>query len=100
MSGRIFELMRTLEEVATSTIIRRVAAYLVRHAAGDGEVAITQAELAEELGTAREVVFRALRALVTRGLVSTRRGHIRVIDASGLARCAGDGFAAGPPNSG
>ena len=88
MSSRIFELMRTLEEVATSTIIGRVAAYLLRNAGENGEVAVTQARLAVELGTAREVVFRALRELATRGFIATQRGRIRVIEARGLARCA------------
>ena len=87
MSSRIFELMRTLEEVTTSTVVRRVAAYLVRNATDDGEVAITQTRLAVELGTAREVVFRALRALTTQNLIATRRGRIRVLDARRLARC-------------
>ena len=88
MASRIFELMRTLEEVTTSTMVRRVAAYLVRNAGDLGEVAITQTRLAVELGTAREVVFRALRALATQGLIATQRGRVRVVDARGLARCA------------
>jgi CRP/FNR family transcriptional regulator len=94
MAGRIFELMRTLEEVTSSTVLRRVAAYLVRNAGDDGDVAVTQSRLADELGTAREVVFRALRALVARKLVTTRRGYVRVLDAAALARSAGDEFAA------
>jgi CRP/FNR family transcriptional regulator len=85
MSSRIFELMRTLEDVSTTTIVRRVATYLVRHAEG-GEVAVTQARLAAELGTAREVVFRALRALAERGLIGTQRGRVRVLDPVRLAR--------------
>jgi len=97
MAGRIFELMRTLEEVTSSTVVRRVAAYLLRNAGRDGEVSVTQSQLADELGTAREVVFRALRALVTRKRVTTRRGHVRVTDASGLTRCASDEFAERQP---
>lgn len=90
MSSRIFDLMRTLEEVTTSTVIRRVAAYLGRNVDNDGEVAITQTRLAVELGTAREVVFRALRALTAQGLITTRRGRVRIIDARRLARCASE----------
>jgi len=49
---------------------------------------MTQARLAAELGTAREVVFRALRALVERGLIGTQRGRVRVLDPVRLARYA------------
>jgi CRP/FNR family transcriptional regulator len=90
MSSRIFELMRALEEVTTSTMIRRVAAYLVRNAENDGVVTITQTRLAVELGTAREVVSRALRALAAQGLISSQRGRIRVIDSRRLSRRASE----------
>jgi CRP/FNR family transcriptional regulator len=89
LSDRIFELMCTLEELATSTIVQRVAAYLVRQAGDKGEVAATQVAIAAELGTAREVVFRALRTLTARGLVTTARGRVRIVDGRGLADTAG-----------
>lgn len=85
MSGRIFELMRTLEEVTTSTVTQRVAAFLLGAVAHDGEVVVTQSQLALEVGTAREVVFRALQGLAKRGLIETRRGRVRVLDAERLA---------------
>jgi CRP/FNR family transcriptional regulator len=88
MSGRIFELMATLEELATATVLQRVATYLVRAARGREVVAGTQATIASELGTAREVVFRALRGLAARGLVAPVRGGVRILDASGLADAA------------
>jgi CRP/FNR family transcriptional regulator len=82
LAGRVFELMLALEEAGSA----RVARYLLRARAADGSTRVTQAGLASELGTAREVVFRALRALSLRGLHATGRGHIRVLDAEGLAR--------------
>jgi CRP/FNR family transcriptional regulator len=88
MSGRIFELMATLEELATTTVLQRVASYLVRSANGRDVVPGTQVTIASELGTAREVVFRALRALATRGLVASVRGGVRILDARGLAEAA------------
>ncbi len=88
MSSRIFELMCTLEEVATSTLVTRAAAYLVRSADENGNVLVTQAALAAELGTAREVVFRALSTLTKRGLIATRRGRVKLLDPRELARTA------------
>ncbi len=89
LSDRIYELMCTLEQLATSTIVQRVARYLLRQAGGEHEVAATQATIAAELGTAREVVFRALRTLTERGLVTTSRARVRIVDSRALANAAG-----------
>jgi hypothetical protein len=41
-----------------------------------------------ELGTAREVVFRALRALADRRVVRTGRARLQILDRVGLTRVA------------
>lgn len=93
MSGRIFELMVTLEEAGTAQVEERVARYLSRRCeqSGSCDVQVTQARIASELGTAREVVFRALRSLVRRQLLETGRMRIRVLDLAGLRRIASPG---------
>lgn len=89
MSARIFELMATLEELASSQVDQRLARHLLRVARGPERVVeTTQADLASELGTAREVVFRALRGLSTRRLVENGRGRIRLLDVAGLRAVA------------
>ena len=88
MSARIFDLMCALEELATASIEQRVAGYLAKQARGGDSVVVTQAALAAELGTAREVVFRAVRGLRNAGLVSTARGRVHVVDPAGLAAAA------------
>ena len=89
LSGRIFELMQALEEAGSARTEQRVARYLLKRAASDGTVRATQAAIAGELGTAREVVFRALRSLAGRRLVETGRMRVRIVDAAGLRRAAG-----------
>lgn len=89
LSGRVFELMLTLEETGSALMVQRVARYLVRHQSADGTVRASQVAIASELGTAREVVFRALRALAARRLVETGRGRIKVLDVSALRQAAG-----------
>jgi CRP/FNR family transcriptional regulator, anaerobic regulatory protein len=81
--------MQILEETGSAQIEQRVARLLLRQADATGLVRTSQRQIAAELGTAREVVFRALRSLSARGLVETGRLKIRVIDALGLRR-AGD----------
>lgn len=87
MSARIFELMCTLEQLATRTITQRVAAYLLEHAQAS-EVRVTQEALAAELGTAREVIFRALTHLAKQNHIAKTRGRIKLLDTHALAALA------------
>jgi len=90
LSGRVFELMQTLEEAGSARTEQRVARFLLKRAAPDGTARATQAAIAGELGTAREVVFRALRSLGARRLIETGRMRVRILDAAGLRRAAGE----------
>lgn len=94
LSARIFELMCTLEETGSVMIERRVARYLLRGRQPDGHVRASQIGIASELGTAREVVYRALRALSARGLIETSRMRINILDERGLTEAARDDAAA------
>jgi CRP/FNR family transcriptional regulator, anaerobic regulatory protein len=86
LSGRVFELMSTLEELGSLRVEQRLAAFLLDAAGAGDEVVMSQARLAAHLGTAREVVFRALRTMSEAGLVTTSRGRVRLNDAAGLRR--------------
>ena len=92
LSARIFDLMCALEELGSVVIERRVARYLLRGRQSDGIVRVSQIGIASELGTAREVVYRALRALSARGLIETGRMRIRILDQRGLADAADSGL--------
>lgn len=88
LSGRVFELMSAIEETRSAQMEQRLSRHLLRRAEVDGAVRATQAGIAAELGTAREVVFRALRSLAARGLVETGRKRVAVIDREGLGAVA------------
>ena len=87
MAARILELMTAMERLATATVVQRIATYLVEHAV-DAEVQITQQALAAEIGTAREVVFRALASLDQARTVARRRGRIQILDRAALRALA------------
>jgi CRP/FNR family transcriptional regulator len=89
LSGRVFELMQMLEETGSAQMEQRVARYLVRRASPDGTVRASQFGIASELGTAREVVYRALRSLAAQGMVKTGRARIEILDRLALQRTAG-----------
>lgn len=82
---RLADLMHLVEEVAFVRIDTRLAQRLLELAGNGDEIELTHQELAVELGTAREVVSRALKDFERRGLVRLARGHVEIADREGLA---------------
>lgn len=85
LSTLVFRLMTELEEVHSYKLDQRLANLLLVHASAEGELRMTQQQMAQHLGTTREVIARAMRELVARGFVETGRGVTMVRDAAGLA---------------
>lgn len=90
LSTLVFRLMEELENVHRYKLDQRLANLLLIHASGQGEVRMTQQQIAQHLGTTREVVARLMRDFVAAGYVETRRGLTRVKDAAGLASILAD----------
>jgi CRP/FNR family transcriptional regulator len=85
LGRRVRELADRLEAVTAETVEARLARHLLaRHQDAGGQafsLGMTQAALARELGTVREVVARCLTRLVRAGaLERTGRGRYRVAD--------------------
>jgi CRP/FNR family transcriptional regulator len=82
LAVRARTLLRRIDELTVTTIAARVAGHLVTRAETLGSDVITigmsQEALARELGTAREVVVRALRSLVDAGAIA-RAGRSRFV---------------------
>jgi CRP/FNR family transcriptional regulator len=82
---RLTDLMTLVEAVAFHKLDRRLAAALL----GRGRiVALTHQQLADELGSVREIVTRVLRGFADQGWVQSTRGAIEVLDAVALRRVA------------
>lgn len=82
---RLTELMALVEAVAFHKLDRRLAGALLGHGR---LVAITHQQLADEVGSVREIVTRVLRSFADQGLVRLSRGSVEVLDAGGLRRVA------------
>jgi CRP/FNR family transcriptional regulator len=82
---RISDLMQTVEEVAFKRLDQRLAALLLRRGP---TVRATHQQLADELGSVREIVSRIVRNFATQGLVQTGREQITILDTDGLRRVA------------
>ena len=78
------DMSRLLETIAFARVESRLAATLLARADAQGRVAATHQGLAEEVGTAREVVSRQLEAFSRAGLVRLSRGEVKVIDRTAL----------------
>jgi CRP/FNR family transcriptional regulator len=88
-AARLDEMTRLLETVAFVRVEARLAAALLERARREGPAfELTHAALAEEIGTAREVVTRQLDAFRRHGLVSSARGRLEIVNASGLEALA------------
>ena len=84
-SERMAELMQLVEEVAFRKLDQRLAALLL----GKGRVVhATHQQLADELGSVREMVSRLLKGFAGQGLVRLGREQIEVLDAAGLRKVA------------
>lgn len=82
---RLAEMMALVEAVAFHKLDRRVAGALLGHGR---VVEMTHQQLADAVGSVREIVTRVLRSFADQGLVKLGRGSIEVLDAAGLRRVA------------
>lgn len=80
----ISDLIMLLDEVAFQTLHARLAKYLLDH--GMENITRTHQQIADELGTAREVVSRQLKRIEQKGLITQTRGHISIVDRKALAK--------------
>jgi len=87
-AARITDLMVLVQEVAFARIDCRLAHCLLDRGDAAGRVGLTHHELAVELGTAREVVSRQLKAFERRGWIRMERGRLAIEDRAALVALA------------
>jgi CRP/FNR family transcriptional regulator len=91
---RVRELVGRLDQVSSRSVASRLANYLLRRSEERRSpvvsLGMTQTQLAEELGTVREVIVRELRELRTAHIVRpSRGGGVEILDVARLAERAG-----------
>lgn len=84
---RIAELMQLVEEVAFSRLDQRLARLLLGRT--EQPIHTTHQQLAEELGSVREIISRLLKGFATQGLVTLGREQIVIQNRMGLMQVAG-----------
>jgi CRP-like cAMP-binding protein len=89
MANRLVHLAGLVEDLSLRSVSGRLARALLESVHDDVVHRprwYTQAELAARLGTVPDMIGRALRSLVERGLIQVERHQIRILDHSGLQR--------------
>ena len=84
---RLAEVMELVEEVAFRRLDARLAQLLIRRGP---VIEGTHQQLADELGSVREIVSRLLRSFEQRGLVRIERERVTALDPKGLAALAAE----------
>ena len=84
-AARIGDLMIVIRDLAFEKIDARLARCLLALADTDGRLGITHADLASELGTAREVISRHLKTFERKGWVKLQKSEVMVIEPVALA---------------
>ena len=95
-SERVLRFVGELSETTFSTVRERVCRHLLDLAAEHQQgaelvVEVSQQQLADAVGSVREVVVRVLRELREEGIVETRRNEIRIIAPEELVAPSGHG---------
>ncbi len=83
LAERLTGLMELVEELAFRRLDQRLAILLM---AQGPTIRTTHQALADELGSAREVISRALEGFEAQGLVRLERGQIQILDQVGLRK--------------
>ena len=85
LAQRLSVLMAVINEVAFRRMDARVADLLIaRQVPTRPKLNLTHQQIADELGTSREVVSRILEDFAGNGWIETGRGTITILDAAGL----------------
>lgn len=87
-ASRISSMVRLVDRMAARDVMLDVSQYLVLHVDKQLIVSATQAEIANNIGTVREVVGRKLHRLALEEIVTLKRGSVTVIDMARLEQYA------------
>jgi CRP/FNR family transcriptional regulator len=88
IGGRFRQVIDNFAQHSFVPVEKRLAELLIEKLGHEQTIIITQAELASELGTAREIVSRHLSRWQKDGWISTGRGQIDILDFESLLQAS------------
>lgn len=92
MASRFSDVMWIMDQILSKKLDGRLAALLIEEEdlAGNDTLSATHEQLANHLGSAREVITRMLRYFQSEGIVKLTRGKIQITDRNRLEEMAHD----------
>jgi len=81
-ASRVGELTHVIDELLEHRTDLRLARWLAN--SHSPEIKMTQQEIAQELGTAREVISRTMKSFESQGWIQLSRGALKILDANAL----------------
>ena len=85
LSKRLALVILVVEEVAFKRMDTRIAEFLLSNqSSASTQLKVTHHQIADELGTSREVVSRILKDMENDGIITLSRGTIKIKDANAL----------------
>ncbi len=84
VSQRLASVIEIVDEVAFQRMDRRIASLLLERSKFRNPIRITHQEIANELGSSREVISRLLEDFARREILGLARGQIEVLDSQAL----------------
>ena len=85
MGQRLAQVTKRFEHMVLDSVDRRLATFLLNRSATGPVVVMTHEKLALEIGTAREVISRHLKAMENENIIKLSRGEIKITDRERLA---------------
>ncbi len=80
ISKRLTDVISVIEEIAFRRMDSRLALWLIENKENTNKLHTTHQHIAEELGTAREVISRILKDFEVRGSIKLARGEIEILN--------------------
>ena len=87
-AGRMRSMMQLIENVSFMRVEARLGALIAERADANGNLHMTQADMATAIGSAREVVSRRLEKMAKAGLLHHERGEVQILDRAALRKMA------------
>jgi CRP/FNR family transcriptional regulator len=84
VSERLARVIEIVDVVAFQRLDRRVASFLLKRSQHQNPIKITHQEVANEVGSSREVISRLLEEFTKQEFVRLSRGEIEILDPEGL----------------
>jgi CRP/FNR family transcriptional regulator, anaerobic regulatory protein len=84
LSQRLTSVMMIVDEVVFRRLDARVASFLLNRVSLQNPIPLTHQEIADELGSSREVISRILEGFSSAGIVNVTRGAVKVLELESL----------------